>query len=126
MSWPKQPDSLWIRCLADLGHFVELKLQLNFWAIEESDPPSCAVQELSRAILANPNLKLLDICNSDHVILNWDPHFGVLFKSLIGHKTLRVLQVDVEDEEIAFGPEFIYLRQLLSHNRRIIVTNDKG
>lgn len=82
--------------------------------------PKCVVQELVRAILANPNLKVFYL-SSDDENLDWEPHMLTLLKCLKDHKGL-VFKVTVGNS--AFGPDFSYLQELLSQNRDITVTDE--
>lgn len=125
--FPTQITLWFLRCLADLGHFVELKLRFNFWG-NESDTPECVVQALVRAILANSNLNILDLSDSNGSgeTLNWGPHLRTILKCLEDHKGIHTFRVDVDDKEEAFGPDYIYLRHLLSRNRNITVTDRNG
>lgn len=62
--------------------------------------------------------------------LNWGLHIVTLCKRLKDHKGLRTLKVSAfqQDEpfndEAVFGRNYSYLRELLSHNRYITVTDD--
>ena len=48
-----------------------------------------------------------------------------LINDLKDHKRLCMLKLSVDDQD-GFGPNFSYLREYLSHNRRISLTNEDG
>ena len=105
--------------VADLGHFVELKLMfdLNY---KGSEIPECIVQELLRAALANSNLKVLDLSHTD-LDMTWKPHVGTIFEGLKDHKQHLTFKITE-----TFGPDYSYLRNLLSRNRNITVADRDG
>ena len=109
------------RRVAELGHFEQLDVQFDFG--DGWDVPDCVVQELCRATLANGNLGDLALSDGQHR-LKWGRHIPTLFQCLKDHKGLRTLKVTVN--VAAFGPNFVHLRQLLSHNRKIAVTDLRG
>jgi hypothetical protein len=110
------------RHLAALGHFVELKLSLN--GIVGSDLPSFVVAEIVRAVMANSRLEVLDL-SKHHNDCVWNQHVEKFFEGIKAHKALRTLRIAVNygDDDEAFGPTSSYLRQLLSCNRNLTVTD---
>ena len=108
--FPKETMLSFLRRVARLGHFVELKL--GFYYI--SAIPDCDISELILATLANSNLRVLDLTNIVYG-LNWNPHVGPILEGLKDHKELRELKLTADD--YAFGPGYSSLRQFLSHNR---------
>lgn len=52
---------------------------------------------------------------------NWK-QLETLFEGLKNHKGRLTLKIDVSDE--AFGPNYSYLQNLLSHNRKLTVMDD--
>jgi hypothetical protein len=110
------------RHLASLGHFLELKISL--YGIVGSDLPSCVVEDIMRAAMANSRLKVLDL-SKHHNDCVWNKHVGKFFEGVKGHKALRTLRIAVNygDDVGAFGPNSSYLQLLLSCNRNLIVTD---
>ena len=106
--------------VAELGHFVELKVKFLF-NDDEFDIPDSVVQQVIRAANANSNLQILDLTTEDEEVA-WDPHVGTLLDGLKDHKGLCLLKLEVDEE--AFGHEFVHLRQLLSYNRNIEVVDE--
>ena len=104
--------SLFLQRVAELGHFVELKVGAYGY---RGDIPESVVQELIHAALANRDLIVLDI-SSDAGEPNWDPHVATLFKGLKHHNTLRVLKLSVLHD--VYEP---YLYELVSHKRDLVV-----
>jgi hypothetical protein len=121
--FPTQPVISFLRRIAELAHFKEIKIKIFVNA--DMTIPDCIAQELIRATLANEDMEILDLCNDDGE-LEWDLHMETLFRGLKDHKKLHTLKVLVHDTDGAFGPNFSYLRQLLSQNRFISVTKGDG
>lgn len=119
-TFPTELIISFFRRLADFSHFFELKFDFIFLHSNNMEIPDCVAQEFSRAILANCNLKVLDMCTTRN---EWNSHVGTILKCLQDHKELRTLK-NIFDS--AFGPDFIYLRQLLSRNRNITVADEEG
>ncbi|GAX17960.1 hypothetical protein FisN_18Hu171 [Fistulifera solaris] len=113
------------RRLAQLGHLVELKIA--FCDLDASlSMPNAAVHELIRTVMANVNLQVLDL-TTDGNALEWKSR--QLNKILVGikdHETLRTLKIDVDNEDIVFGPSFEHLLRLLTHKRNLVVMDDCG
>ena len=116
--------------LGDMGHFEVLRVA---FALHNEDTvtvaPDCLVQGLIRAAHANASLRALDLCGSSsnwEPCMLWEPHILALFNALKDHKCLRTFRVSVHNEAEAFGPDFSYLRQLLSHHKDITVTDQDG
>ncbi|GAX27810.1 hypothetical protein FisN_13Hu083 [Fistulifera solaris] len=86
--------------------------------------PDCVLQEMISAVMANCSLNVLDLSTKYNKDLQWDSHIGALFKSVADHTGLKSVKVNVYNE--AFGPDFYHLRELLSHNRQIVVTDENG
>ena len=85
---PAAPVLSFLRYIADLGHFVELKVCFFHSGSGCWDIPDAAVQEIIRATLANCSLKVLDL--STHVkLVNWNTHVGTLLEGINDHKELR-------------------------------------
>ena len=121
-TFPTEAILSFLRRIADLGHFVELK----FWFVlydEYMEIPGVVIHELIRASLANYNLKVLDL-GTEGRFMNYDPYLRTLFEGLKGHEGLCTFKVDVYDE--SFGLDLSDLRQFLSKNRKITVTNEDG
>lgn len=106
---------LFLQRVAELGHFVELKFGVYGF---RGDIPESVVKELIRAVLANRDLVVLDL-SSNAGYLNWAPHLPTLFEGLKHHSALRCLKLSVALD--AYGPNDIYLWQLLSHKRDLLV-----
>ena len=116
---------LWRR-MAAFGHFDDLKVNLRGFEFERRiSVPDCVVQEVIRATLANSNLKVLNLF-ADTSDLDLDRHLKKLFHCSREHKSITNFEVYVHENEKAFGPDYLYLRQLLSHNRIITVTDEDG
>ncbi|GAX18852.1 hypothetical protein FisN_26Hu154 [Fistulifera solaris] len=115
-----EPVIAFLRRLADLRHLRELHISFKTW--ETVDLSKRIVEELIRVVLANESLEVLDLC-VDEGRLDWDWHISTLLTGLRDHKGLRIVKLDVKDKELAFGPNFDRLRQLLSHNRNVVVMN---
>jgi hypothetical protein len=118
---PTEATLSFLRRLATLGHFEELRLA--FYLDGDTVPPECLYEAIMHVALANSNLKVLDLTDS---YLDWGLRMEMVFESLQDHKGLSQIKVSVEDEELSFGPDFIHLRQFLSHNRNVIVTDASG
>ncbi|GAX22401.1 hypothetical protein FisN_14Hu014 [Fistulifera solaris] len=114
------------RGVAALGHFVELSINIDSDHDEYYFPvPDSVVQELIRAVLANSNMKVFRLC-PESLLFYWEPHSATLLKAFKAHKELTEFALIVHDEELSFGPDFIYLRQLLLHDRKFTVVNPNG
>jgi hypothetical protein len=96
---------------------VELEIEV----LNKIDLPGCVVPEIINAAITNKNLRFLNLWDSR---LNWAPHLRSLFHGLKDHQELRTLQIRVDDDE-AFGPQFSYLIDLLSHHRNITMVNKR-
>jgi hypothetical protein len=106
------------RRIASLGHFVELEIEM----LNKIDIPDCVVLEIINAALANKMLRFLSLWDSD---VDWAPHLRSLLHGLKDHKELRTLRISVDDER-AFGHQFTYLIDFLSHHRNITVVDLRG
>ncbi len=106
--------------LENVGHFEELKLRFKF-DDNEAGIPRFVSYTLISAVMANPNLKVLDL-GTDEDDLEWDMHVQTLFDGLKDHPGLRVIKLNVC--QAAFGPNYMHLRKLLARNPNIIVTNE--
>ena len=84
------------------------------------DVPECIVQEAIHIARTNSKLKKFGLFTNYNSV-DWELHLPTLFKGLKNHKELRTLMVNVNVS--AFGAEFSLLRQFLSDNRNITVTN---
>jgi hypothetical protein len=92
--------SLWRR-VGELGHFVELTIAFMLNRDVDDTPvtlPACVINELIRAVMANRNLQLLDICTYKRDF-DWGPHIQTLFNGLKDHKALRKLRIEVYEED---------------------------
>jgi hypothetical protein len=116
------------RRMAEFTHLVELKILFRFKygypGLQESLPEGI-VQEIVRVALVNNNLVLLDLSDGGRHI-DWAPHMETLCNGLRAHKGLRTLKVTVYDDNSSFGPEFTFLRELLTENRNLTTTNENG
>ena len=114
------------RRVAALGHFENLSVRvvLNDEACCVT-VPDCVVQEFIRAIVANSDLDLLAVSDRDSEVY-WEPHLPTIFEGLKDHPGLRNLGAHVHNKDLAFGPDYCHLRQLLTRNRIIAVTNEFG
>ncbi len=135
--FPTEPVLCLLQRLAQLGHFVELKLSFAFndyrmrlhdedlfrTALANKRIPISVAGELIRTALANSNLQVLDLGNLREKPW-WDQHVETLLDGLKDHTELLTLKLEVGND--AFGLDFCYLRRLLSRNRKIKVTNEKG
>ncbi|GAX21810.1 hypothetical protein FisN_30Hu009 [Fistulifera solaris] len=122
-TFPTELILSFLRRVAALGHFIELKLGFDNHFYDKDSIPACVAEEMSRVIAANRNLEVLDLCDYARY-LNWGPHLEKLFEGIRDHEGLRVLKLNVSIS--AFGQHFSYLRQLLSQNRNIVVINEDG
>ena len=126
-TFPTEVVLAFLRRLADLGHFEELRVGFIFYppvTMIVPDPVrNLLVQEILRTASANFNLKVLDLSYTDED-LDWDPHLESILAGIKDHTSLHTFKVDVEDE--AFGPDSIYLRQLLCCNRNVTVMSSGG
>ena len=126
-TFPTEPVLSFLRRLADLGHFVELKVRFTFDFDDDElqmEITDCVVDELIRTALANPKLQLLDLSTGEKDV-KWDSHLETLFTGLKGHQGLRTLVLYVDKS--AFGPDYSHLRQFLSSgNRNTTVIDDDG
>ncbi len=113
--------SLWRR-IAELGHFVELRVRFC-WQGHDMHVPFSVIEEIIRAATANFSLTLLDLSDHGYPIY-WERHVQRLLEGLKDHKRLRSLKIS--SYNYGFGPEYCYLRQFLSHNRNITVFNGKN
>ena len=99
--------SFWRR-VADLGHFVELKvkIRLDEGLTDVQEAPHGVMQESFRAVLANPHLTVLDLCDKGGSV-DWDENACHIFKSLKAHKGLKTLKINVfgeeDDSELVFA-----------------------
>jgi hypothetical protein len=114
---PSETIILFWRRIASLGHFVELKFEY-----EPVRLPLCVIHEMTRAALANKNLKVLDLAG---VIHHCEDYLKTLFNGLKYHQGLRCLRVYVENDK-AFDSNFSELVDFLSHHRNIEVTDCHG
>lgn len=119
-SFPTELTLSILRRLAILGP-SELTFSFRGKVAFNNSIPNAVPQELIRAIHANRNLKVLNLCAPGK---DWDPHVETLFKCLKDHKGLWTFKINVSDS--AFGPDFSHLRELLSHNRYIKVVDESG
>lgn len=110
------------RRVAEAGQLLELRLRFTF-QYHNMNMLERLVQELVGAVLLNRNMEVLDLGAGDGD-LNVAKHLETLFEGLKHHKGLRTLKLTAEDE--AFGEDFSYLRELLSNNRNITVTDEDG
>jgi hypothetical protein len=101
--------SFWRR-VVDLGHFGELSIDFHS-------------KRAGWAVLAYSYLTVFPLC-PESFTFNWEAQMATLLKCFEGHKELRIFGLVRDDE--SFGPDFLYLRQLLSHNRSITVINPGG
>ncbi len=115
-----EPVIAFLRRLADLRHLKELHISFKTW--ETVDLPEGIVKELIRVVLANDSLEILDYC-TDEGGLDWDCHISTLLTGLRDHRGLRIVKLDVNDENLAFGPGLTILRQFLCYNRNVVVMN---
>ncbi|GAX27730.1 hypothetical protein FisN_13Hu172 [Fistulifera solaris] len=120
--FPIQPAVSMLRRIAELGHFEELKIRFLVFD-GDMTMPDCIVTETIKAVLANSNLKVLDLSTDDEE-LEWESHLEMLFEGIRNHKELRILKVVVGWD--AFGPDYSFLRQFISQNRHISVTDEDG
>lgn len=121
-TFPTESALSFLRLLAEIGQFTELGVIFLFDGGGAGAPvPDCIAQQLITSVLANSLLDVLDLHFNDS---GWGTHLGTLFEGLKDHKGLRTIKANVGKD--AFGPEFSYLRQLLSHNRYITVTTVFG
>jgi hypothetical protein len=120
--FPTQSVVTLFRRITEMGHFEELKISFCFYD-DYGYIPECVVQALVQAVIGNINLQVLDLSTNEGD-LKWDSHVGALFQGLKDHIKLRSLKLSVH--RAAFGPDFSDLRQLLSHNRSIFVTDEDG
>ncbi|GAX28089.1 hypothetical protein FisN_2Hu090 [Fistulifera solaris] len=118
---PTEATLSFLQRLATLGHFEELRLA--FYLDGDTVAPECLYEAIMHVALANSNLKVLDLTDS---YLDWGLRMEMVFESLQDHKGLSQIKVSVEDEEHTFGPDFVFLRQFLSRNRNVIVTDASG
>jgi hypothetical protein len=113
------------RRIAALGHFVHMSIQIELDAnAHHVVVPACILQEILRAVVANRNLECLALFDRDSQVY-LEPHLATLFDGLKDHQRLRSLRLFVEETE-SFGPNFSFLRQFLSHNKHIRVTDEDG
>ncbi|GAX20780.1 hypothetical protein FisN_7Hu091 [Fistulifera solaris] len=131
-SFPTEAMLAFFRRIADLGHFEKLSFGINYDFIWDDwfpdDVPNCVAQGLIQAALANESLKELCIAHlwrTEGPDRGWEPHVGALCNGMKVHKTLCTLNVEVDEEEReeAFGPNYSHLRELLSNNRNITVAS---
>ena len=121
-AFPTEVALSFLRRLADIGHFEELKVKFTFDDIQlEVDLPDCIVDEIIRTALANPKLQVLNLSTDDDQV-EWDSHLETVFQGLKDHKGLRALTVDVDDD--AFGPDYSHLQKFLSDHRNITVMDE--
>jgi hypothetical protein len=123
-AFPVEATLAFLRRLATLGHFVELKIRFTFDDDEmEVEIPDCVVQEVIRTALANPKLQVLDLTSCDDDIVSWERHVETLLQGLKDHKKLRTLKINVDED--AFGSDYSLLRQFLTDNRNVTVMNEE-
>ncbi|GAX18848.1 hypothetical protein FisN_26Hu150 [Fistulifera solaris] len=120
--FPIEPTLAFLQRLAQLGHFVYLKVRFPIESFDEI--PDCIAEELIRTVFANKSLQVLDLYTDEDDDVKWDSHFSRLFEGLKDHPALYRLKLAVEKPE-AFGPNCIHLERLLIHNRYIGVMDDK-
>jgi hypothetical protein len=114
------------RRVATLGHVEELKVGFtrhNDQFRVRNIPPS-VVEALLHAVNANDNLRVFDLSTNEYDDLPWNPHWITILKGLEGHSGLNTFRLSVQDSVL--GPDYSYLRELLSHSRGITVTDGNG
>ncbi|GAX18838.1 hypothetical protein FisN_26Hu140 [Fistulifera solaris] len=115
--FPTKTLLAFFRHLGKLGHFKKIKFRFDFKP-EVMKIPESIVQELIRTVFANRNLEVLDL-TAKRGDLEWDAHLETLLDGLKDHSALRTLKINGSYD--AFGRDFSYIRNLISHNRSITV-----
>ena len=136
--------------LAAFNHLEQLDLALHYFderylqhlEFEEPNAPSTMVDALIRVLYGHPHLTQLNIIGM-HWICDWQPHIQRIFRALEDHPGIRILVLktapleDDSDEEedtnndgirdssesSSRHPVFSWLKQLLTRNRNIVVSD---
>ncbi len=119
-TFPAEPVIAFLRRLAQYCHLIELKIK--FCPFCNLDIPDAITRELFGTVLANVDLQILDLVGWFCYIQLTKEQFTELFECVKVHNSLRTLRINVHDKEGTFGPSFIYLRRLLSCNRKLVAT----
>jgi hypothetical protein len=120
--FPTEPILSLLRRFADFSHFKGLSLYIEGPDNHDMAIPSCVASELARFILSNSCLQTFDLFGT----LNCDAHIATLLLALKHHNRIRTLGLKVFNWPMAFGVNFIHLRELLACNRDIRVVNRSG
>lgn len=112
--WEELPTNLlysFLHRVAHLGHLTHLGLKL----FEDFPVPDKVGKELIDAVIANKNLKSLNLCMGE-----WDLYMQDMFIALGEHENIRTLVL--ERYPIKLDPTLSWLKKLLKQNRRIKVS----
>ncbi|GAX16394.1 hypothetical protein FisN_10Hh375 [Fistulifera solaris] len=140
--WSAISISFLIR-VAELGHFVRFSFAYLCLSEIPFDPHTYArevamvVGALIVAVNANPKLLYLDL-SDDASHVNWGPFFKYVFDEVKDHPSLCTIVVrtfnhdseETGDEDEKFERRYCFhpawLKQLLAHNRNIVVLDESG
>ncbi len=123
--------------VADLGHFERLCFRFYFreGGAYQVDVKVVArvAQALVRVMNANKNLQVLDLSRFLSA-LDWYPHMNYFLNAMKDNESLRRFKIkeyplhevwgeDAVDPDIPHDPDYSWLKQLLSRNRKIRVVD---
>ncbi|GAX18840.1 hypothetical protein FisN_26Hu142 [Fistulifera solaris] len=121
-TFPAEPILSLFRRFSAFKHFEEIRIDMSVSDFDTEIIPSCVAYALANVIVFNTDLQILEL--NGHT--NWDEHVATLLHALKHHKGIRALELRIFDEDIAFGVDFIHLRELLFCNRDITVFDGGG
>jgi hypothetical protein len=99
-------------------HYIEFPS--DAFPYREIDDLAPFTRSLVSAIINNPKLSCLDL-SSMYWHMDWSPHVRAIFESLETHEGIRTLIIS---EYRYNDPNYSWLKQLLSRNRKITVLGD--
>lgn len=88
--------------------------------LDEKDRPAEVGKEIIQAVARSENLELLDLTDYKY----WGSHMKDLLSMMEEHKGLRVFQIDEYPSKR--DPDMLWIKQLLSRNRKIRVVHWSG
>ncbi len=109
--------------LAKSGHFERLCFAFGFrenqlnWRFDDFDKMDRVAKALIRVIRSNPQLSHFDL-SSSLCKVDWNPHVKNMFEAMENHEGLRTFAIKNYPPE---DPDFSWIKNLLSRNRRIRV-----